>query len=258
MMIPRRGVSRTRLAGMALVSLMLNACVASYNPRPTYFLPPDKMDGSGAVPKTKVSIGVTFCGTTDKLDRFFPPQNGLLKEGILPTFVSLRSSDTATYRVSYDSFRMGLGDRTYVPISPANVFDVAWQAKEPFIAAKKTLYYSVLTIFTIATAGLGSVIWVLPSPFKQPKYDSDPFGRDLAYKAFPTGAILAPGETLGGMLYFHVLEKPQKRSDKSSLTVVLAKERTPSESLAGTLTFQFSSTVEKEHAADWINGLLTP
>ncbi len=254
----RRGGRLPRFFSLAAVFILEAGCIAPYKPRATYLLPPEDMDAFGPIPGAKVVLGVTFCGSSDKVDHFFPSRNGLLEEGILPAFVTLRSSDTAAYKVSYDSFRMAVGRRNYVPVSPKDAFDVAWQAKEPFIETKKILYYSALTIFTIVTAGLGSVIWVLPSPFQQPNSNSDPFGRDLAYKAFPSKAILRPGQSLGGMLYFHILQKPEKIHGQSSLTATLAKENPPSQSISGTLDFEFSATVQKERAMEWINGLLTP
>ena len=253
-----RGGGFFRFVSLAAILSLQAGCIAAYKPRATYLLPPEDMDAFGPIPGAKVSLGVTFCGSSDKVDRFFPRRNGLLEEGILPAFVALRSSDTAAYKVSYDSFRMTIGRRSYIPVSPKDAFDVAWQAKEPFIETKKALYYSALTIFTIVTAGLGSVIWVLPSPFQQPQSNADPFGRDLAYKAFPSKTVLQPGQAIGGMLYFHILQKAEKVTDHSSLTVTLAKENPPVQSVSGTLHFEFSATVQTERASEWINGLLTP
>ena len=48
------------------------------------------------------------------------------------------------------------------------------------------------------------MIWVLPTPFSQPTPSSSPFGRDLAYKAFPPKADILPNGKIGGLLYFNL------------------------------------------------------
>lgn len=74
--------------------------------------------------------------------------------------------------------------------------------------------------FTFVTLGIGSVIWVLPTPFSQPAPDTTPFGRDLNYKALTNNISLEPGTFRSGFLFFH-LPKDADLADLKGATLVM-------------------------------------
>lgn len=97
-------------------------------------------------------------------------------------------------------------------------------AKVPYQTVKKTLYYTGLILFTIVTLGLGSMIWVLPSPFAQPLPSQVPFGRDLGYKALADKVTILPRGRISGLLYFNTPYEDQVVAKGSIEFQVLEKD----------------------------------
>ncbi len=226
---------------LTLATLWLSSCASYYTPKPIYLEQPEKLPIHVSVPGTKVSAGIVFLDSP-KLVHFFFSQEGLLRQNILPVLISFSSEDSKTYSATPHSFYFQEDGKIYEPISPSEVFDIAWQSKHPYLVVKKALYYTTLIVFTVVTLGLGSMIWVLPTPFKQPKPSDDPFGRDLAYKSFPKKLTITPGVTNGGMLFFYMREnsgKPQKAD-----FIIHLKEETPAFSVKSASVTLRASTEE--------------
>ena len=200
---PRR--RRLRLLSLATVFVFaITACSSFYHFRPLSHPDPQWMPIVGKIPGTDLTIGVRTYHTAQATHALFGHQ-GLWREHVIPIQVVLKEdgANMETSLVPHSVF-LSVLKKNYRNISPAEAFDIAWQANVPYQNVKQVLYYTGLILFTIVTLGLGSMIWVLPSPFSQPNPAQTPFGRDLAYKAFPAQAPLYAHGKAGGLFYFHI------------------------------------------------------
>ena len=196
---------RLRILSLATVFVFtITACTSFYHFRPLSHPDPQSMPLVDKIPGTDLTIGVRTYHTAQAIHGLFGHQ-GLWREHVIPIQVVLKKDGAATEAslVPHSVF-LSVLKKNYRNISPAEAFDIAWQANVPYQNVKKALYYTGLILFTIVTLGLGSMIWVLPSPFSQPTPAQTPFGRDLAYKAFPDKALLYPHGKAGGLLYFQL------------------------------------------------------
>lgn len=198
------GVSR-RLVIAALATLFcftVSACSSYYHFRPLSYPDPEQMEVIYRVPGSKITVGLRSFHTAQRIHDLFG-HRGLWREHIIPVLLVLHESGQSTSTINPHSIFLSVIKKRYRNISPEEAFDIAWQASVPYLTIKQTLYYTGLILFTIVTLGLGSMIWVLPSPFSQPTPSQTPFGRDLAYKAFPLKSTLLPDGKIGGLLYFN-------------------------------------------------------
>ncbi|MHB1286700.1 MAG: hypothetical protein ACYCYP_09105 [Leptospirales bacterium] len=187
---------------MVLTVFFLTSCTSSfYSATPVPVSLPSKLPTNSTVPNTNIQVGIDPYNNPDRIHSLFG-HNGLWRKHILALQISLLSSDKNPTDFLVDSAYVSVNGHYYPSVVPNEVFDISWQAKHPYILVKETLYYTGLILFTVATLGLGSVIWVLPSPFSQPSPQDDPFGRDLNYKAFTKNVSLQNGSLRGGFLFF--------------------------------------------------------
>lgn len=193
--------------GMTLLTLftfLLASCSSFYHFRPLSHPDPQTLPVVRILPHTGITLGIRSYHLAQDTHNLFGSQ-GLWREHVLPILLVVASSHPGqSVHVEPTSLFLNYVGKSYRNISPSEAFDIAWQANVPYESIKKSLYYTGLILFTIVTLGLGSMIWVLPTPFSQPSPASSPFGRDLAYKAFPDKATILPGGKVGGLLYFNI------------------------------------------------------
>lgn len=188
------------LATMVLFSI--SACASFYHFRPLSHPDPETMPIVDKIPGSHLTIGIRSFHTAQDTHALFGHQ-GLWREQVIPIQVVLaEDGENLKAQIVPHSVFLSQLKKNYRNISPSEAFDIAWQANVPYQNVKQVLYYTGLILFTIVTLGLGSMIWVLPSPFSQPTPAQTPFGRDLAYKAFPIKAILYSHGKAGGLFYF--------------------------------------------------------
>ncbi len=220
------GSLKFRLVALSLVYLItLTSCGGSfYTAQPVPLSPPEQLSLHQTLPKTNVVIGIRPYNTPHLIHTLFD-HNGLWRMHLLPLQLSLMSNDLRTTTFLVKSAYIAVGGHYYPAIVPDEVFDIAWQAKHPYIVVKETFYYAGLILFTMVTLGLGSVIWVLPTPFGEPAPQADPFGRDLTYKSFDKDVTLQSGSLRGGFLYFSLPKKYMNL--KNSQLVLHFVQKTP-------------------------------
>lgn len=200
------------------------SCASTYLSKPLELEPPQSMSYQTTIPGTQMIVGVRPYNTPQLVHEQYG-RNGMWRQNVIPVKVMIQSTDEHVYRFEDRSAYIAFGNQFYPPVSPDEAFDISWQAFRNYIAVKKTLYYTGLVLFTIITLGLGSVIWVLPTPFQQPKPEDTPFGRDLKYKSLPKGLALYRGTMKGGFLYFRL---PKDKLDfKNADLVVHLVQKTP-------------------------------
>ena len=260
---PLGPAGRGLCAALAAVLLIETSGCASayftyYNSTPLYYSTPDKLLVHSEFDGTQVSLGAIFCYRKDLLFQFFPTgaANALWRENVLPVLISVKSDDPTLYNLNQNFFNIQINGKYYMPIPPGEAFDLAWQSKRAFITVQKGFYYTGLILFTVFTLGLGSMIWVLPSPFSQPSPSLDPFGRDLNYKAFPQSLTLHRGMLAGGMLYFHYSAEEKQQQDMvlnaslvpSSFTVTANAVKSVS------LAINAASPDDSNRVLEWMQG----
>ena len=181
----------------------VSSCSSFYHFRPLSYPEPGQMKLVRSIPGTGITVGVQPYHTAQNIHALFGHQ-GLWREHVIPVLLVIEEKNDARVTFNPHSLFLSVLNKHYRNISPQEAFDIAWQADVPYQTIKKTLYYTGLILFTIVTLGLGSMIWVLPTPFAQPTPAQTPFGRDLAYKAFPLKATVLPKDKVGGLLYFNL------------------------------------------------------
>nr|EES52876.1 MAG: protein of unknown function [Leptospirillum ferrodiazotrophum] len=189
---------------ITLFAFLFVSCSSFYHFRPLSHPDPQALPVTRTIGDTGITLGIRSYHLAQDTHSLFG-SHGLWREHVLPILLVVSSSHPGqTVHVEPNSIFLDYIGKSYRNISPAEAFDIAWQANVPYQNIKKTLYYTGLILFTIVTLGLGSMIWVLPTPFSQPTPSSSPFGRDLAYKAFPPKADILPNGKIGGLLYFNL------------------------------------------------------
>ena len=196
---------RLKAFSLATVTVFsISACASFYHFRPLSHPEPEMMPIVEKVPGSHLVVGVHSFHTAQDTHSLFGHQ-GLWREHVIPIQVVVaEDGEDLQAQIVPDSVFLSLLKKDYRDISPSEAFDIAWQAKVPYQNVKQVLYYTGLILFTIVTLGLGSMIWVLPSPFSQPTPAQSPFGRDLAYKAFPIKTIIYSHGRAGGLFYFNL------------------------------------------------------
>ncbi|EQD25740.1 MAG: hypothetical protein D084_Lepto4C00010G0003 [Leptospirillum sp. Group IV 'UBA BS'] len=196
-----------RLPALALATATIftvSSCASFYHFRPLSHPDPATMPIVEKIPASGLMVGIRTYHTAQDTHNLFGHQ-GLWREHVIPVQVALvDKGSNVEIQLVPDSVFLSVLKKNYHNISPSEAYDIAWQAKVPYQNVEQVLYYTGLFLFTIATLGLGSMIWVLPSPFSQPIPAQTPFGRDLAYKAFPEKATLYDQGSAGGLFYFHL------------------------------------------------------
>ena len=189
---------------LTLFSFFLASCTSFYHFRPLSNPDPSALPVAKTLPGTGVTLGLRSYHLAQDTHNLFG-SHGLWREHVLPVLLVVASENEGqTVHVDPSTLLLNYIGKSYRSISPSEAFDIAWQANVPYENIKKTFYYTGLILFTVVTLGLGSMIWVLPTPFSQPSPQRTAFGRDLSYKAFPTKAIVLPHGKIGGLLYFNV------------------------------------------------------
>ncbi len=240
--------AKIRWGALSLLAVWLSGCASYYTPKTLYLEKPSLLPIHVQVPDTQVSVGIVFLDSP-KLIHFFFTRKGLVRQDILPVLISIDSKDQKIYSATPRSFYFEADGRIYKPIRPEEVFDIAWQSQHPYIVVKKAVYYSSLVIFTILTAGLASVIWVLPTPFTQPTPATDPFGRDLTYKSFPKKALIQPGVMTGGMIFFHMTNK-MKDPSRAAFVIHLSQETSSFSVHSASVTIKTTDQEDSQNAID--------
>ncbi len=233
----------------------LTSCTSSfYSAKPVPVSLPSQLPTKSSLPNMAIQVGIDPYNNPERIHSLFG-HNGLWRKHILALQISLLSSDKNPADFLVDSAYVSVDGHYYPSIVPNEVFDISWQAKHPYILVKETLYYTGLILFTVATLGLGSVIWVLPSPFSQPSPQNDPFGRDLNYKAFTKNVTLQNGSLRGGFLFFPL--PAENMNLKNAQLVLHFTQKTPSP-IERTVTLPLTPGVHLNSniLKDWINGFL--
>ena len=232
----------------------VSSCTSFYSAKPVPISLPAQLPTKSTLPNTEIQVGIYPYNNPQLIHSLFG-HNGLWRKHILPLQISLLSSDKRPTDFLVDSAYVVVDGHYYPSIIPNAVFDISWQAKHPYIVVKETLYYTGLILFTVATLGLGSVIWVLPSPFSQPSPQNDPFGRDLNYKAFTKNVKLQDGSLRGGFLYFSL---PSEDMNLKNAQIVLHFTQETPVPIERTVTLPLTPGVHLNSNIlnDWINGFL--
>lgn len=182
----------------------VSSCAPFYHFRPLAHIDPQKMPIVQSLPQSGLSIGIKTYHTAQDIHDLFG-HHGLWREHVIPIQIVLKETDPRySATIAEHSIFLSLLGQNYRSISPSEAFDISWQANVPYVNIKQTLYYTGVFLFTLVTLGLGSFIWILPSPFAQPNPQATPFGRDLSYKALPLHSTIYPNENVGGLLYFNL------------------------------------------------------
>jgi hypothetical protein len=201
MSLPRRW----RATALSLsVLFLLNSCGPPYSPKPIEMAPPDSAPDLATVPGTEIRMSALFYNTPGAIHEEFSGKHGLWRGRVVMVQLTLSSDEKNATDLLIDSAYVSFGGKYYPAISPKETYDVAWPAANPLSPLKEDLFNAAVVGFTVITLGLGSVIWVLPTPFAQPAPDTTPFGRDLNYKALTSNIALQPGTFRSGFLFFHL------------------------------------------------------
>lgn len=182
--------------------LSLTACSGPYVDRVTVITPPDRAPDATQIPGTEIKVAALFYNTKDSLKHAFPENSKWLwKAHIALTQVTFESNDERTTQVLLDSGYITIGGQDYPIISPHQTFDMAWGKGNPLARVEDDAYNTAVMLFTFVTLGVGSLVWVLPSPFEQPAPEATPFSRDINYKALSGNFTLMPGSLRSGLIY---------------------------------------------------------
>lgn len=199
---------RHRAVAMSLsVALAVAACAPPYKPKVVEIIPPDRAPESTQIPGTDIKVSALFYNTRDSLRRLFPENAKWLWDShIVLAQLTFASQDAHPTQVLLDSGYADIAGKFYPIISPHEVFDMAWAAGNPLAKIEDEAYNASVLAFAFLTLGLGSVVWVLPSPFQQPAPDATPFSRDINYKSLSGNFTLQPGSLRTGLVYVAVPE----------------------------------------------------
>jgi|BEDMetMinimDraft_2_1075160.scaffolds.fasta_scaffold02565_4 hypothetical protein len=218
---------RRRFLALTGAALTLASCAESYQPRPIAMPPPDKVPNLAAVPGTGIKVSVLYFNHRRTLHDLFPGKHGLWRGHVAVVQLTVSSEEKNATDVLIDSAYIAYEDHYYPAISPRETYDVAWPAANPLASLKEDLFNVAVIGFTIITLGVGSVIWVLPTPFSQPAPDTTPFGRDLNYKALTNNISLEPGTFRSGFLFFHLPKDADLADLKGAQLVLHVVTKTP-------------------------------
>ncbi|MHB8422362.1 MAG: hypothetical protein ACYDAM_06265 [Leptospirales bacterium] len=239
---------------LVLALFFLTSCGSFYAAKPVPLSLPSQLPTKATLPGTEIQVGIFPYNNPQLIHSLFA-HNGLWRKHIIPLQISLYSTDKRPTDFLIDSAYITIDGHYYGAIVPDAAFDISWQAKHPYILVEETFYYTALILFTIATLGLGSVIWVLPSPFSQPTPQNDPFGRDLNYKAYKHNVKLQDGSLRGGFLFFSL--PPENMNLKNAQLVLHFSQKTPAP-IDRTVTLPLTPGVHLNSNIldEWVNGFL--
>ena len=238
-------------------TFLLTSCTSFYTAKPAPLTPPAQLQTRATVNDTDIQVGINPYNTPHKIHSLFG-RNGLWRKNILPLQLTLESDDPSTAKFLVDSAYIISNGHYYPAVTPNAVYDIAWQAKHPYIVVKETLYYTGLILFTVVTLGLGSVIWVLPTPFTQPSPQDSPFGRDLTYKAFVKNVSLQNGSLRGGFLYFALPKNDMGLKNAHLILHFSVKKPKAAAPVEKTVTIPLApgAHINSNILKDWVNGFL--
>ena len=247
---------RTLLAVTTFVFLF-DSCTSFYTAKPVPLTLPSQLKTRSTVPGTEIQVGIKPYNTPHRIHSLFG-RNGLWRKHILPLQISLESDDPRPAVFLIHSAYIISNGKYYPAIIPNAVYDISWQAKHPYVVVKEVLYYTGVFLFTIVTLGLGSLIWVLPTPFGEPSPQDSPFGRDLSYKAYAKDVKLQDGSLRGGFLYFALPRKDIKLSDAHLVLHFSQNHEKKPGSVERTVTIPLTPGlhINNNVLKDWVNGFL--
>jgi len=200
----RRGF---RVAASLLNALFfLSACTELYEPQPVATAPLEKTPNVATVPGTNIRMAAAFYNNPHVVHQEFYGDQGLWRGHIAVIQLTIDSEEPNATDLLLDQAFVYLPQtgKYYPRITAKEAFDVAWPAGHPWAGVKEDVMNVGILLFTIATLGVGSVVWVLPSPFQQPVPESTPFGRYLGYRDMAETITLQPGSFRTGFLFFHL------------------------------------------------------
>ncbi len=199
-------------------ALMLTSCT-SYVAKPVTLQIPNDGPTTGTVPGTNIKVMATAYDTQQQIHTMFG-KHGLWRGHVLPVKIQIVSTDANEVDFLVDSAYVKEGDMIYQAIPADEAFDVSWHGANPHARAENDAFNGLVILFTVATLGLGSVIWVLPSPFEIPAPNTNPYGRDLKYKTL-TGNVSIVNGTFRGDFMFFALSNKQEMENLSQAQLVL-------------------------------------
>ena len=245
------------LFSVTVMVFLFDSCTSFYTAKPVSLTPPSSIKTRSTVSGTNIQVGVNPYNTPKLIHSLFG-RNGLWRKHILPLQVSLESDDSRPAVFLIHSAYIIIDGQYYPAIVPNAVYDISWQAKHPYVVVKEVFYYTGVFLFTIATLGLGSLIWVLPTPFGQPSPQDSPFGRDLNYKAYTKDVKLQDGSLRGGFLYFALPKNDMKLKDAHLVLHFSQNHEKKPGTIERTVTIPLTPGVHINNNVlkDWVNGFL--
>lgn len=203
--MPNSVLRTARATALSLSAVfLLQSCGPPYSPKPIEMTPPDTAPDLATVPGTDIHMSALFYNSKGAIHEEFSGKHGLWRGRVVMVQITVSSAGKSAADLLLDSAYVSFNGKYYPAVSPKEAYDVAWPAANPHQPLKMDMYNAAVIGFTVITLGLGSVIWVLPTPFDQPAPDSTPFGRDLNYKALTSNIALQPGTFRSGFLFFHL------------------------------------------------------
>jgi hypothetical protein len=208
-----------RPVGVAMAAaLMLTSCT-SYVAKPVTLQMPNDGPTTGTVPGTNIKVMATAYDTPQQIHSIFA-KHGLWRGHVLPVKIQIVSTDANAVDFLVDSAYIKQGDTLYPAIPPNEAFDVSWNGANPHARLENNVFNGAVILFTIVTLGLGSLIWVIPSPFEIPAPNTNPYGRDLNYKTLTGNVSIVNGTFRGDFMFFALGSKEEmQRLDQAQLVL---------------------------------------
>lgn len=200
---PGPTISLLRITALSLgMIVLLDSCSPPYTPEILPVTRPDQSPDAYQIPDTKIKIAAFFYNQKDSLKKIFPEHSKWFWRAHIATVkVAIAYDGQNINELTFNSGYITSSGNVYPIISSHQAYDIAWGTGNPYIRIENDIYNTAILLFTFVTLGVGSLVWVLPSPFDQPAPDATPFGRDINYHALPSKITLQPGSLQAGFLY---------------------------------------------------------
>lgn len=209
-------------------SLFLTSCAPPYTPKIMALTPADQSSNVAQIPGTSIKLAAFFYNQKEAIERLFPEHSKWFWKGrIAIVKVDVSYSGQTLNQLTFNSGYVTDGGMIYPIVSANETYDMAWGAGNPYVRFMNDLYNAALLAFSFITLGLGSLVYVLPSPFDQPAPASTVFGRDINYHAMPHTVTLQPGAFYTGLVYIALPDnKPLDKLHDAQLVLLLSTKTT--------------------------------